>query len=160
LNIFKLEIVKKERQLAFLTKKEFSCIRQVFQAFLTSMELQKSIRYGSFLVWTGRLAKSRQRTRLDESGCVELVVVVDWDNDINDAIIAVKTDAGLDLFDNINDAIVAVKTDTRLNCFDGIMGSFPICKSLFFMTNLPGVALTGVTWLVVALYVVFVMMGE
>jgi hypothetical protein len=60
------------------------------------MGLQKSIRYGSFLVWSGRLAKSRACTRLEELDCVELVVVVDWDNNIDDAVIAVDTDAGLD----------------------------------------------------------------
>ncbi len=62
----------------------------------TSMGLQKSIRYGSFLVWSGRFAKSRARTRLEESNCIELVVVVDWDEDIDGAIVAVNTDAGLD----------------------------------------------------------------
>ncbi len=62
----------------------------------TSTGLQKLIKYGSFLVWSGRLAKSRARTRLEELDCVELVVMVDWDNDINNAVIAVNTDAGLD----------------------------------------------------------------
>jgi hypothetical protein len=62
---------------------------------LKSTGLQKSIRYGSFLVWSGRLAKSRARTRLEESDCVELLVMVDWDDNIDDAIIAVDTDAGL-----------------------------------------------------------------
>ncbi len=55
--------------------------------------------YGSFLAWTGRLPKSRARKRLDELDCFEQVVVVDWDNKINDAIIAVdavKIDTGLD----------------------------------------------------------------
>jgi hypothetical protein len=35
---------------------------------------------------------------LEESICVELVkmVAVDWDNEIEDAVIAVNTDAGLD----------------------------------------------------------------
>jgi hypothetical protein len=33
LNIFKLEVVQKEDQLVFLTKREISGIRQVFQAF-------------------------------------------------------------------------------------------------------------------------------
>jgi hypothetical protein len=33
LNIFKFEVVQKERQLAFLAKGDISCIRQVFQAF-------------------------------------------------------------------------------------------------------------------------------
>ena len=47
-------------------------------------------------MWSGRLAKSRARTRLEELDCVELVVVVDWDDDIYDAVIAVNTDAGLD----------------------------------------------------------------
>ncbi len=60
------------------------------------MGSQKSIRYGSFLVWSGRLAKSRARTRLEELDCIELVVVVDWDDDIDNAIVAVDTDAGLD----------------------------------------------------------------
>ncbi len=61
------------------------------------MGLQKSIRYGSFLVWTGRLLKSRAHARLDDLICFELVVVVDWDNKINDAVVAVnavKMDAG------------------------------------------------------------------
>jgi hypothetical protein len=60
---------------------------------------QKSMRYGSFLAWTSRLPKSRARTRLDELDCFELVVLVDWDNKIDDAIVAVnavKMDAGLD----------------------------------------------------------------
>jgi hypothetical protein len=35
-------------------------------------------------------------TRLEESDYIELVVIVDWDDDINDAIVAVDTDAGLD----------------------------------------------------------------
>ncbi len=48
------------------------------------------------MVWPGRLAKSRAPTRLEESDCFELVVVVDWDDDIDDAIVAVDTDAGLD----------------------------------------------------------------
>ncbi len=60
------------------------------------MGLQNSIRYDSFLVWSGRLAKSRAHTRFEESDCVELMVVVDWDDDINEAVIAVDTDAGLD----------------------------------------------------------------
>ena len=97
MNLFKLEVVKKERQLAFLTQREISCIRQAFQAFfLTSTGLQKSIRYGSFLVWSGKLAKSRARTRLEELDCVELVVVVNWDDDIDNAVVAVNTDTGLD----------------------------------------------------------------
>ncbi len=57
------------------------------------------MRYGSFLAWTGRLPKSRARTRLDELDCFELVVVVDWDGKIDDTVVAVnavKTDAGLD----------------------------------------------------------------
>ncbi len=57
------------------------------------------MRYGSFLAWTGRLPKSRARARLDELDCFELVVVVDWDNKINDAVVAVdavKMDARLD----------------------------------------------------------------
>ncbi len=65
-------------------------------SLLTSMGLQKSIRYGSFLVRSGRLAKLRVRTRLEETDCIELVVVVDWDDNINNAIIAVDMDAGLD----------------------------------------------------------------
>jgi hypothetical protein len=51
------------------------------------------------LVWTGRLPKSRACTRLDKLDCFELVVVVDWDNEINNAIVpvdAVKTDVVLD----------------------------------------------------------------
>jgi hypothetical protein len=48
--------------------------------------------------WSGRLAQSRARTRLEELNCVELVktVAVDWDDEINDAVVAVNTDAGLD----------------------------------------------------------------
>jgi hypothetical protein len=36
--------------------------------------------------------------RLEESNCVELVkmVVVNWDDEIDDTIVAVDTDAGLD----------------------------------------------------------------
>ncbi len=66
---------------------------------LTSMGLQKSMRYGYFLAWTGRLPKSRARARLDELECFELVAIVDWDNKIDDAVVtvnAVKTDTGLD----------------------------------------------------------------
>ncbi len=50
------------------------------------------------MCWSGRLVKSRACTRLEESNCVELVktVVVNWDDKINNAIIAVNTDAGLD----------------------------------------------------------------
>ena len=51
------------------------------------------------MAWTSRLPKSRARTRLDELDCFELVVLVDWDNKIDDAIVAVnavKMDAGLD----------------------------------------------------------------
>ncbi len=50
-------------------------------------------------MWTGRLPKSRARARLDELDCFELVVVVNWNDEIDDAIVAVdavKTDAGLD----------------------------------------------------------------
>ncbi len=57
------------------------------------------MRYGSFLKWTGRLPKSRGCTRLAELDCFELVVVVDWDDKIDDAVVAVnavETDAGLD----------------------------------------------------------------
>ncbi len=60
------------------------------------MGSKKSIRCGSFLMWSGRLATSRERTRLEESDCIELVVVVNWDEDILDAVVAVDTDAGLD----------------------------------------------------------------
>jgi hypothetical protein len=63
------------------------------------MGLQKSMRYGSFLAWTGRLPKSRAHTRLDELDCFELVIVVEWDNKIDNAIVtvdAVETNAGLD----------------------------------------------------------------
>ncbi len=51
------------------------------------------------MAWTSRLPKSRVQARLDELDCFELVVVVDWDNKIDDALIAadaVETDAGLD----------------------------------------------------------------
>ncbi len=51
------------------------------------------------MAWTGRLPKSRACARLDKLDCFELVVVVDWDNKIDDAIVAVnavKTDAGLE----------------------------------------------------------------
>jgi hypothetical protein len=90
--------------------------------------------------------------------------VVDWDDKIDDAVVAVnavETDAELDSwFNKIDDAVVAVKTDAGLDCFNAVMGgSSPICKILFFITNLPVFALTGVAWLVVALNVVFVMMG-
>ncbi len=40
--------------------------------------------------------KSKARTRLEESDCVELVVVVNWGDNIDDAVVAVDTDAGLD----------------------------------------------------------------
>ncbi len=66
---------------------------------MTPTGLQKSMRYGSFLAWTGRLPKSRARARLDELDCFELVVLVNWDNEIDDAVVsvdAVTTDAGLD----------------------------------------------------------------
>ncbi len=58
-----------------------------------------SLRYGSFLAWTGRLPKSIARARSDELDCFELVVVVDWDDEIDNAVVAVdtvKTDARLD----------------------------------------------------------------
>ncbi len=131
---------------------------------LTSTRLQKSLRYGSFLVWTGRLPKSRARARSDELDCFELVVVVDWDDEIDNAVIAVnavKTDAGLDSwFDEIDNAVIAVEMDAGLICFNAVMeGSSPICKILFFTTNLSVFALTGVAWLVVALDVVFIMIG-
>ncbi len=51
------------------------------------------------MAWTGRLPKSRARARLGELDCFELVVMVDWDDEIDDAVIAVnavKRDAGLD----------------------------------------------------------------
>jgi hypothetical protein len=90
--------------------------------------------------------------------------MVDWDDEIDDAVItvnAVETDAGIDSwFDKINNAVVAVKTDAGLDCFNAVMReSSPVCKILFFTTNLPVFALTGVAWLVVALDVVFVMMS-
>jgi hypothetical protein len=50
--------------------------------------------------------------------------------------------------------------DAGLYCFNAVTGgSSPIRKILFFTTNLLVFALTGVAWLVVALDVVFVMMG-
>jgi hypothetical protein len=49
-----------------------------------------SMRYGSFLAWTGRLPKSRACARLDELDCFELVVVVEWDDKIDDAVVAVN----------------------------------------------------------------------
>ncbi len=48
------------------------------------------------MVWSGRLAKSRARTRLEELDYVELVVVVNWDGNIEDTVVAVNTDTGLD----------------------------------------------------------------
>ncbi len=112
------------------------------------------------MAWTGRLPKSRACARLDKLDCFELVVVVDWEDKINNAVIAVdavETDAELD---EINDAIIAVETDAGLDCFNAVMGgSSPICKILFFTTKLPVFALTGVAWLVVALDIVFIMMG-
>ncbi len=57
------------------------------------------MRYGFFLAWTGRLPKSRAGVRLDKLDCFELEVVVDWDDEIDDAVVAVnavETDAGLD----------------------------------------------------------------
>ncbi len=57
------------------------------------------MRYGSFLAWTGRLPKSRARARLEELDCFEIVVVVNWDDKIDDAVVAVdavETDAGFD----------------------------------------------------------------
>ncbi len=103
LNIFKLEVAQKERQLAFLAKGDISHIRQVFQAFaLNIYGIAKVNEVRLCLVcWSSRLAKSRARTRLEESNCVELVkmVAVNWDNEIDNAVIAVDTDAGLDWFD-------------------------------------------------------------
>jgi hypothetical protein len=50
--------------------------------------------------------------------------------------------------------------DAGLDCFNAVTGgSSPICKILLFTTDLLVFALTGVTWLVVALNVVFIMMG-
>jgi hypothetical protein len=50
--------------------------------------------------------------------------------------------------------------DAGLDCFNAVTGgSSPIRKILFFTTNLPVFALTGVAWLVVALGVDFVMVG-
>jgi hypothetical protein len=57
------------------------------------------MRYGSFLAWTGRLPKSREHARLDELDCFELVVMVDWDDKIDNAVVAVNAvemDTGLD----------------------------------------------------------------
>jgi hypothetical protein len=53
------------------------------------------------MCWSGRLAKSRARTRLEESNCVEHVktVAVDWDDEINDAVVAVAQTP--DLIDSI-----------------------------------------------------------
>ncbi len=51
------------------------------------------------MAWTGRLPKSRAHARLDELDCFELVVVVNWDDKIDDAVIAVdavEMDARLD----------------------------------------------------------------
>ena len=80
-----------------MTEREILASDRYFRHSLsTSMGLQKSIRYGSFLVWSGRLAKSRARTRLEELDCVELVVVVDWEDNINNTNVTVDTDAGLD----------------------------------------------------------------
>ena len=60
----------------------------------------------------------------------------------------------------INNPIIAVNTEARLDCFKAVTGgSSPICKILFFRTDLPVFALTGVTWLVVALNIVFIIMG-
>jgi hypothetical protein len=75
------------------------------------------------LVWTGRLAKSRARTRLDKSDYVELVVMVDWDDDIDNTIFAVVMDIGLDQFNDIDNALITVKMDAGLDCFNGVMGS-------------------------------------
>ena len=115
------------------------------------------------MAWTSRLPKSRACARLDELDCFELVVVADWDDKIDNAVVAVdavKMDAGLDsCFNKINDAVVAVEMDAGLGCFGGVTGSSPTRKNLSFTTNLPVFALTGVAWLVVALNVVFVMMG-
>ncbi len=47
-------------------------------------------------MWSSRLAKSRAHARLEEPDCVELVVMVDWDNDVDNAVVAVDTDTGLD----------------------------------------------------------------
>jgi hypothetical protein len=90
--------------------------------------------------------------------------VVNWDNKIDNAVVtvnAVEMDAGLDSwFDENDDTVVAVETNTGLDCFNAVMRcSSPIRMILFFSTNLPVVALTGVAWLVVALDIVFVMMG-
>ncbi len=43
------------------------------------------------MCWSGRLAKSRARIRLEESNFVEHVktVAVDWDDEIDDAVVAV-----------------------------------------------------------------------
>ncbi len=51
------------------------------------------------MAWTSRLPKSRAHARLDELDCFELVVVVDSDDKIDDAVVtvdAVKMDARLD----------------------------------------------------------------
>ncbi len=133
-------------------------------SLLTSTGLQKSMRYGSFLAWTSRLPKSRVRARLDELDCFELVVMVDWDDEIDKSVVAVdavEMDTGLDSwFDEIDDAVVAVKTDAGLDSFNAVTGgSSLICEILFFTTDLPVFALTGMAWLVVALDVVFIMMG-
>ncbi len=63
------------------------------------MGLQKSLRDCSFLAWTSRLLKARAHARLDKLDCFELVVVVDWDDEIDDPVVAVNAvekDAGLD----------------------------------------------------------------
>ncbi len=107
--------------------------RYLRHLLLTSKRLQKVMRYGSFLAAIGRLPKLRARARLDELDCFAVVVVVDWDDKINNAIVAVdtvKTNSGLDSwFGKIDDTVVAVETVPGLDCFGGVTGSSPTCKN-------------------------------
>ncbi len=83
--------------MAFLTKREIFCFRQLFQAFALNINgIAKVNKVRFSLVWSSRLAKTRACTRLEELDCIELVVMVDWDDNINDAVVAIDINAGLD----------------------------------------------------------------
>ncbi len=98
--MFNLEVVKKEGQLAFLTKREITCIRQVLKAFALDINrIAKVNEVWFFLGMDRQVTKVKSAHEIGWLDCFELVVVVDWDDKINDAVVAVdavKTDAGLD----------------------------------------------------------------
>jgi hypothetical protein len=116
------------------------------------------------LAWIGRLPKSRAHARLDELDCFELVVVVDWDYKIDNAVVAINAvETTLNLILDLKRLTMPLLLSRRMLDLIASMlswgGSSPIRKILFFTINLPVFALTGVAWLVVAIDVVFVMMG-